>query len=130
MPTIVRAVYLTKHFRDSEFSCRCRRPECDAKPMNMDFMTMLEAMREAWGKAMLTTSGQRCSVWNTKMGGAPKSQHLEGRAADFWFQDPVELRQFVDLAEKQGFRGIGKGRHLVHIDNRVGEPARWIYRDK
>lgn len=130
MTTIVRAVYLTKHFRQSEFTCRCRQPTCDAKPMNSEFMALLEQLRTAWGKAMLPTSGQRCGPWNARMGGAPKSQHLEGRAADFWFQDTNELRQFVEAAEKVGFRGLGKGRHLVHLDNRTGEPARWIYRDK
>lgn len=55
--------------------------------------------------------------------------HLQGRACDFWFIDPAEADLFEMLAAKHGFGGIGKGKHLVHIDN--GPPnRRWTYSDK
>lgn len=120
--------YLTPHFRAGEFACRCRRPECDAPPMQMGLMQKLEALRVEWGKPLLTTSASRCEYWNTKVGGAHDSQHLLGNASDFDFQEPGQLRRFVELAEKIGFGGIGEGKRLVHLDDRGGH-ARWEYKD-
>jgi uncharacterized protein YcbK (DUF882 family) len=121
---------LTTHFSEAEFACACKRPNCDAAPMKPEFLTKLEALRVAWGKPMTPTSGRRCKKHNAAEGGAKYSQHLYGNAADFYLSSPDERDRFVVLAEKMGFVGIGVGRGancLVHIDNRRGGPARWIY---
>lgn len=123
------AKMLTKNFRATEFACRCRRPECDAAEMLPSFMAMLQTLRDNWGKPMSPTSARRCAVWNAKVGGAPDSQHLVGNAADFWFDNTDELQQFELMAEKCGFKGIGTGKHLIHIDARSGF-ARWTYDNK
>lgn len=120
---------LTKNFSEKEFMCKCRRPDCDAAPMQKEFMRKLQSLRDDWGIPLIPTSGARCSTWNTKKGGAPQSQHLLGNAADFWFEHPSDTVAFVELAEKHGFGGIGAGAHLVHVDNRKGW-ARWEYRDE
>lgn len=120
---------LTPHFTETELRCRCRRPECDAVPMDQIFMQRLEALRVEWGKPLLPTSGQRCEFQNRLVGGAPDSYHLKGRAVDFWFQDTEELARFETLAAKFGMNGLGSGRHLIHCDNRPSM-ARWHYADK
>lgn len=119
---------LSPHFRESEFRCRCRRADCDAKPMSKAFMERLERLRVDWGKPMLPTSGSRCGHWNQLQGGATLSMHLEGRAVDFYFPNRGEAERFAALAEKHGFNGIGTGRHKVHLDDRE-TPARWKYHD-
>lgn len=119
---------LTPHFRESELRCRCRRPDCDAKPMTAAFMERLERLRVDWGKALLPTSGQRCTVQNKFAGGALMSMHLQGRAADFYFPDRNTVEKFAQLAEKHGFNGIGTGKHKCHIDDREHE-SRWKYYD-
>lgn len=96
--------------------------------MQSTFLAKLEDIRVDWGLPLSPTSGQRCEYWNEKKGGSPTSQHLIGNAADFWFTDPQDAEDFVLLAEKHGFGGIGVGKHLVHIDNRDGR-ARWTYDD-
>ena len=43
---------------------------------------ILDPLREAWGSAIRVTSGYRCKQLNTAIGGALRSAHLEGYAAD------------------------------------------------
>lgn len=112
----------------SEFDCHCNRGVlCDAAPMCDEFLDLLEKLREEWGQPLSPTSARRCQYHNKRIeNGAPLSQHLVGRAADFWFLTPDHAREFAYLAEKVGFTGIGLGEHLVHIDNRKTK-ARWFY---
>lgn len=122
--------YLTAHFRASEMRCKCRRLECNAPEMDPYFMSKLEALRVLWNKPLSTTSAARCEAWNAKQGGASKSQHLVGKAADFWFEDTQELMALMNLAESLGFTGIGRGRHLIHLDTRGGPLTTWVYKDR
>jgi len=123
---IFRDYFLTDHFLASEFRCKCKRSECDAKPMLSTFMRKLEALRVEWNKPLVPTSGSRCAFWNEHEGGAEKGQHVLGNAVDFNFKVPSQIILFVALAEKYGFGGIGVGRRLVHLDDR-GHRARWTY---
>lgn len=43
---------------------------------------VLDPLREAWGHAVIVTSGYRCPVLNRTVGGASNSQHMSGEAAD------------------------------------------------
>lgn len=43
---------------------------------------ILDPLREAWGAPIVVTSGYRCEKLNKAVGGAKKSQHLYGQAAD------------------------------------------------
>lgn len=121
---------LTPHFTQREMGCRCRRPECDAAPMDRDFMRLLEDLRDHWGKPLVVTSGVRCSYWNNLKGGAPDSQHLLGKAADLDLQGRTEIEAVAQLAEKMGFGGIGRGEiRLLHVDTGPSG-RRWRYHGK
>lgn len=126
--SVKRDEKLSEHFRRAEFRCRCRRLECNAPEMDKGFIRRLEALRLDWGQSMSPSSGARCHWYNAKVGGAEKSLHLIGHAADFNFADRSTVEKFAALAEKHGFNGIGTGRHLCHIDDRES-PARWTYKD-
>lgn len=63
---------------------------------------ILDPLREAYGKPVVVTSGYRCQKLNRAVGGAARSQHCTGCAADIrtlsdrnW-----ENRQLFDLIQK------------------------------
>lgn len=44
--------------------------------------TVLQPLRDAWGKPLAINSGYRCAEVNARVGGVPTSQHRLGEAAD------------------------------------------------
>lgn len=65
-------------------------------------MDYLDKVREAFGKAIIVTSGFRSPKLNEHIGGSDKSQHMKGQAADIRPHDIKELRQLFDLIRKIG----------------------------
>lgn len=63
---------------------------------------VLDPLREAWGKPIVVTSGYRCAKLNRAVGGAARSQHCTGEAADIrTLSDRAwENRQLFDLIRK------------------------------
>ena len=58
---------------------------------------VLDPLREAWGKPIIVTSGYRCPRLNKAVGGATKSQHLTGHAADITTGDRVNNRKLFQM---------------------------------
>lgn len=76
----------------------------------------LERLRSAVNKPVIIISGYRCSRHNARVGGARRSEHLYGRAADLRLGLAT-----VAQAQAAGFTGIGfKGSSAVHVDVRAG----------
>ena len=65
-------------------------------------MDYLDPVREAFGKAIIVTSGFRSPLLNEHIKGSDKSQHMKGQAADIRPHDIKELRQLFDLIRKIG----------------------------
>lgn len=65
-------------------------------------MDYLDRVREAFGKAIIVTSGFRSPRLNKRIGGAPDSQHMKGQAADIRPHDIKELRQLFAAIRKVG----------------------------
>lgn len=59
--------------------------------------TVLDPLREAWGKPLTVTSGYRCQELNRIVGGAKTSHHLRGMAADISTGNRVENRRLFQL---------------------------------
>lgn len=116
---------LSAHFDLSEF--RCHGEGRTGHPVHVtrvspELVQKLERLRAIVGKPLYIVSGFRCPWWNTRVGGAPRSQHKLGTAADI----PAGYCT-ADQAAQAGFHGIGtKGRWAVHVDVRA-TPARWVY---
>ena len=64
--------------------------------------TVLDPLREAWGKPITVTSGYRCPELNKAVGGAKTSHHLSGMAADISTGNKVDNRRLYDLVLKLG----------------------------
>lgn len=65
-------------------------------------MDYLDKVREAFGKAIIVTSGFRSPRLNKRIGGAPDSQHMKGQAADIRPHDIKELRSLFSTIRKVG----------------------------
>jgi zinc D-Ala-D-Ala carboxypeptidase len=111
---------LRKNFSRSEFVCR----HCGAlRGPTAALLDVLQRLRDLRGVPLVLRSAYRCPVHNRAVGGAPRSRHLAGDAADI----PAGYAT-VAQAAAAGAVGIGSsGRWAVHVDTRPGEPARWAY---
>ncbi len=70
--------YNVRFFRPEEFQCRC----CGQGQPAQSLVLWLDMFRAAWGGPVRINSGFRCEKHNAEAGGAKKSRHLLGCAAD------------------------------------------------
>ncbi|WP_265524164.1 D-Ala-D-Ala carboxypeptidase family metallohydrolase [Providencia rustigianii] len=113
---------LSEHFDSNEFACK---DGCGAKQVESKLIEILEGVRAHFGKPVVIVSGRRCAKHNSKVDGAPKSQHLLGTAVDIKVKD-VAPKMVADYLESQfpDSYGIGRYKTFTHIDVR-GYKARW-----
>lgn len=73
-----------KYFKRSEFRCPCGK--CNGYPVepDMKMVKLMDKIRTAYGKPITITSGVRCAAHNKEVGGISNSEHLKGKAADFY----------------------------------------------
>ena len=104
-----------KHFSEKEFWCRCNQcQKGDAEmgippggmigsvPENVKALVenVLDPLREKYGKPIQVNSGYRCPNHNLAVGGASRSQHLFGEAADIAPAELVSGSKIQDELEK------------------------------
>jgi uncharacterized protein YcbK (DUF882 family) len=117
-----RAVQLSRHFGSLEFDCKCQRPECTETKIDNALITLLESIRAQAGP-LIILCGYRCPAHNAEIGGAPHSQHKDGKAADITARVPIPfLFHVCDAINPNG--GVGEYHTFVHVDTR-GKTARW-----
>jgi uncharacterized protein YcbK (DUF882 family) len=123
---------LSANFARYEFECKCRAClmtttiEANLRKLCEN---VLQPIRDHFGKAVTVTCGYRCKKHNAAIGGAPKSYHMDGRAADIhihgvhpkvvfeWVRDNLKAANGVILyPDPEDF--------FVHVDQRPG--ARWV----
>ena len=120
---------LSPHFRVREFRCRD-----GSDPIFVDdaLVSILQKIREHFGKPLTITSAYRTPAHNKTSGGAAYSQHLYGRAADFkvaGIAPDVVAAYAEQLLPDRGGIGVyppkaGRPNGWVHIDTRP-EKSRW-----
>jgi hypothetical protein len=115
-----------RYFKETDFACKCGRPDCNAAAPDPAFMRDMDALRFDLGLAMNLTSGSRCTYHNESVGGKPGSQHLLGRAADVAVPNGEYMIALVRLAIKHGF-SVGIKAHMAHLDKRQGPPIMFGY---
>lgn len=78
----------------------------------------------AGNKPIIIHSAYRTVTWNRKIGGAPKSQHLEGRALDLK-HTTLSNDEFYEIIKANvaglGIGGLGRYKNFVHVDIRPGD---------
>lgn len=114
---------VSKNFKVREFKCK----GTDDVFIDHEVLTFLQTIRNHYGKPVIITSAYRTESRNKAVGGAGNSQHLKGKAVDFYIKgvDEQELYLFCDkLIGDSGGVGYYPDGHYVHIDTR-GTKARW-----
>ena len=114
---------LTKNFSRSEFACKCGK--CDAIAVDFELVNVLQDLREHTDKPITITSAYRCAKHNKAVGGATKSKHRLGIAADIQVKDfsPRDIAAYFRNQYPDKY-GIGEYETFVHIDTRKAA-ARW-----
>lgn len=75
--------YLAPCFQVKEFACRAS----DTILIDDELVVLLQCIREHFGEKVHITSGYRTAAYNATLPDASKnSQHIQGRAADFWVE--------------------------------------------
>jgi len=115
-------VKLSANFTVAEFACH---DGTDTVLISGELVTLLQRIREHFGKPVTINSAYRTSTWNAKNGGAPKSQHLLGMAADITIGgvSPLTIAQYAEFLQP-GAGGIGVYQSFTHVDVRAVR-TRW-----
>lgn len=127
---------LTSHFSLAEFACKDGTPypskwiDSRLRPL----CTMLENLRMHLKTRLRIVSGFRTEVYNRHIGGARKSQHTKGTAADIVAIGiaPAELHEAIlwlydnDTIVSRTLGGLGRYPGFVHVDiRRTSRLVRW-----
>lgn len=116
--------YISKNFRVREFACK---DGSDPIFIDDELVTVLQQIRDHFGKAVTITSAFRTANYNAskKVEGAKYSQHLYGKAADIKVSGVAAsvVADFVEtLMPSTG--GIGRYSTFTHVDVRKIK-SRW-----
>ena len=118
------AVKLSTNFNSTEFDCHgsgC----CTETIINPILVKYLQQIRDHFKAPITITSAYRCPVHNQRIGGATRSQHCQGNAADIVVKG-VAPREVAKYAESIGIKGIGlyetgSDGYFTHIDTRTSK---------
>lgn len=126
---------LTKNFSKVEFDCKdgSEMPE-EVFENVKELAKNLQVIRDEINLAIHINSAYRSPSYNKSVGGAKKSQHLLGKAADLrvYGMKPQILHKIILDLIKEGLiseGGVGLYNSFVHYDIR-GEKARWDFSNK
>lgn len=120
----VNNIQLAKNFNLQEFICRGGVSCCGGAVMvDPELIRRLQKMRDELGSPLNIASGFRCPDYNKRIGGAEKSYHMRGQAADIKNSN-VSIGELYALAQKYfGDGGIGRYKTFIHVD--TGPQRRW-----
>jgi len=121
---------LEKNFKLKEFKCRDGTPVPEELMDNVKLLAKnLQVIRDYIESPLVIISGYRTKKYNTRIGGARRSQHMLAKAGDLRTSThtPQELREVIVKLIKEGKimkGGVGLYNTFVHYDVRRRN-ARW-----
>ena len=121
---------LSKNFSLNEFACNDGSETPEDVIVNLMLLAeQLQVLRDFIDKPITVNSGYRSPKYNKKIGGATRSQHLLGKAADIRVDgiSPSEIHSVIEeliLDGRMQQGGLGKYNSFTHYDIRA-KKARW-----
>ena len=114
---------ITRNLSRYEFACRCG---CGFDTMDVETVEIVQELCDHFKTKVRVHSGARCKVYNSLINGAPKSQHMLGRAMDISLDgvSPETVYKYL-TKEYPHMYGFGLYNTFVHVDTRTQGPARW-----
>ena len=109
-------IHLSPHFTVKEFACH---DGSDTVLIDDRLVTLLEKIRDRFGKPIHINSAYRTAKYNAKIGGVSNSYHVKGMAADIVVQG-ISPKHVAQYAETLDCGGVGwyERKKFVHIDTR------------
>lgn len=107
---------LSTNFKVKDFACK---DGSDVILINPYLIELLEKIRAHFGKSLSINSGYRTPPYNRKIGGADKSSHMFGNAADFRIDGvkPIEICTWLNTFHTGGI-GLYVTKNFTHVDVR------------
>ncbi len=103
---------VSANFTLGEFACN---DGSDIVLIHPALIPLLEAMRLKFGGPLFINSAYRTHLYNLSIGGAPRSKHLLGMAADIWTPNTYPTK-VADYAEDLNIGGVGRYKTFTHVD--------------
>jgi uncharacterized protein YcbK (DUF882 family) len=115
------------YFVVSEFDSKDRKGS--GQNMQEEFKEKITCLREKLGDNIFINSGFRTSYRNRNVGGAEKSAHKEGLAADIKCTNNEQRYFVIKAALDCGFNRIGISNRFIHVDCKHSkrENLIWLY---
>lgn len=113
---------ITKNFHIREFKCKDGSKVPEALETNVRLLAeQLQILRDYIGIPIHINSAYRTEAYNASIGGSPKSQHKQAKAADIVTSKftPKQLANVIKLLIKKGIMmqgGVGIYPSFVHYD--------------
>ena len=113
---------LSPNFKSREFDCHGNGC-CSTTKLDPKLVEYLQMIRDHFKQPINVTSAYRCETHNRNVGGASRSYHMQGKAADIVVQG-VSSREVAKYAESIGILGIGlyetsSDGFFTHVDTRT-----------
>jgi len=112
-----------KYFSTSEFDCK----HTGENRMEQDFLSKLDALREACGFPFVITSGYRSPDHPLEAVKEIPGTHAQGIAADIKITNSAQRYTIIREALAHGFTGLGVAGDFIHVDTRGTVPVIWVY---
>ena len=111
---------------------RDRIPVCphgETDDIDETLIRNLEQIERHLSKKLVYNSGYRCRACNDAAGGVKNSAHLRGKAVDIKSESSSERYEITSTALAFGFKRIGIGKTIIHLDVDETLPQRmiWLY---
>lgn len=119
-----KEIYLSKNFKVKEFIAvntplRTMYDKGEYVDLLIDnkLVSLLQKIRDHYGKPVVITSGYRPEDYNKSIDGATSSMHINGQAADIKIKG-VTPKNLAAYCKSIDIKGIGTYSTFVHIDTR------------